>query len=206
MLKKNLIEYDPAKNLIKVKQEAQTPKWLTKKQSFAFQREIERRIQSAKTPAARSMAARDWAICSLMLFAGLREGEVVGLNWEDVALKDRSGKINIRMAKGRKFRTIPLEAEARNALKNWSEIVPLHSGLLFNIQSSEIQKRVTVIGKSCGLNIHPHQLRHTFAKRLVDAGVPIHLVSKLMGHASIVTTSIYTTPGDEDLQAAIDSI
>ena len=52
--------------------------------------------------------------------------------------------------------------------------------------------------------LHPHQLRHTFAKNLVDAGVSLDRVALLLGHSRLDTTARYTRPTEADLEAAVD--
>jgi integrase/recombinase XerC len=69
-----------------------------------------------------------------------------------------------------------------------------------------VQKAFDQIGTACGVEFTPHTLRHTFGKRLVDAGRPLTEVAALLGHESISTTEIYTKPGLEDLEKAVDSL
>jgi integrase/recombinase XerC len=69
---------------------------------------------------------------------------------------------------------------------------------------SGIQKLIDRYGRKIGLEVSPHVLRHTFAKRLVDAGVPLPIVARLLGHNSIKTTAIYVEPGQEDLAKAVE--
>ena len=51
--------------------------------------------------------------------------------------------------------------------------------------------------------VSPHTLQHTFAKRLVDAGVSLEKVATLLGHSNLNTTRIYLTPGRQDLENAV---
>jgi len=70
-----------------------------------------------------------------------------------------------------------------------------------------IQKRIAEICRSAGIDeISPHRLRHTCAKRMLDAGRPLTEVQMILGHSSLNTTARYVTPGWEDLQAAVDSV
>ena len=52
----------------------------------------------------------------------------------------------------------------------------------------------------------PHTLRHTFGKNLVDAGVSLDRVAQLLGHESVDTTRIYTTPSEQDLQREVEKV
>ena len=51
-----------------------------------------------------------------------------------------------------------------------------------------------------------HTLRHTFGKNLVDAGAPLNWVASLLGHESVDTTRIYTTPSEQDLQREVEKV
>ena len=68
------------------------------------------------------------------------------------------------------------------------------------------ETRVEDIARRSGIAVTPHVLRHTFAKRLVDAGVGLEKVAELLGHASIETTRIYTMPGEQDLLRAVETL
>ena len=54
--------------------------------------------------------------------------------------------------------------------------------------------------------VTPHTLRHTLDKSTVDAGTPIDRVTSLLGHESVDTTRIYTTPSEEDLQREVEKV
>jgi len=70
------------------------------------------------------------------------------------------------------------------------------------IQASGVQLLFTNVAKVAGMNhVHPHMLRHSFATCLMDAGAPIHSVSRMMGHTNIATTSIYLNVTDPHLEA-----
>lgn len=57
--------------------------------------------------------------------------------------------------------------------------------------------------RRAGVDLSAHTLRHTFAKNLVDAGVTLEKVAALLGHSSLDTTRVYTTPGKSDLEKAV---
>ena len=54
--------------------------------------------------------------------------------------------------------------------------------------------------------VTPHDLRHSFAKRTLDEGAPLTVVSKLLGHSRLETTARYVTPGWGDLEEAVERI
>jgi integrase/recombinase XerC len=75
------------------------------------------------------------------------------------------------------------------------------------VQSKTIQRAVPRFAKKAGpKNVTPHTLRHSFAKALIDAGVSLEKVATLLGHSNLITTRIYMTPGEEDLEDAVGKI
>jgi site-specific recombinase XerD len=162
-------------------------------------------------PRLRLMYLRDAAIVKLILFAGLRVGEIVQLRVNDIILYERKGSVVVREGKGTKRREIPLNAKARKALSGYLFMRPnVDSDGLFlgqrneGVQSKTIQRAVHRFAKKAGLkNVTPHTLRHSFAKALIDAGVSLEKVATLLGHSNLNTTRIYTTPGEEDLEDAV---
>jgi integrase/recombinase XerC len=72
------------------------------------------------------------------------------------------------------------------------------------LSERSIQERISEIGARCGIDdLRAHRLRHTFCKRLADAGVAIQVIAKLAGHSSIEVTRRYVEPGEEDLASAV---
>lgn len=62
------------------------------------------------------------------------------------------------------------------------------------------------LGRRAGVEVTPHVLRHSFAKKLIDAGVTMEKVASLLGHANLNTTRIYTTPSVTDLEMAVGAV
>jgi site-specific recombinase XerD len=71
---------------------------------------------------------------------------------------------------------------------------------------SGIHRRLAELGKRAGVELHAHLLRHTFAKRLVDSGVGLEKVGALLGHSDLNTTRVYVTPGERDLEKAVEAL
>jgi len=70
-----------------------------------------------------------------------------------------------------------------------------------------VQRAVWRFSKQAGLKrVSPHVLRHTFAKSLVDNGVSLEKVAALLGHSDLNTTRRYVTPGERDLQDAVEGL
>jgi len=207
---------NPVQGVKAVKETALAPKWLDKKQRAALLRMVDKEVEGAirRYPRLRLMYLRDAAIVKLILYAGLRVGEITQLRISDLFLDERKGSVIVREGKGTKRREIPLNAKARKALLDYYRLRPdVESDELFlgqrneGIQSKTIQRAVHRFSKKAGLNnVTPHILRHSFAKALIDAGVSLEKVATLLGHSNLNTTRIYTTPGEADLEDAVGKI
>ena len=142
----------------------------------------------------------------LLLHTGLRIAEVCALMLEDVQIGERLGWVVVRRGKGNKSRKVPLNAEARQALNAWLEVRGEGSGSMFDLTPPGLYRRLLELGRRAGVAVHPHTLRHTLAKNLVDAGVGLHEVAALLGHRSLNTTRVYVTPGERDLERAMRAL
>jgi integrase/recombinase XerC len=165
---------------------------------------------------------RDRVIAALPYYAGLRIGEVVGLDVADVSLSARKGTLRV-LGKGRddgKIRTVPMHADLRGYLQAWLAVRPTHIGaglpaLLLSARGTRITDRaartiITAVGDSAGITdtqpFGPHVLRHTFATQLIRHGVDLVTVAELLGHARLDTVRLYTLPTDTDRAAAVDQL
>ena len=210
------IKVDPMSNIKYIKQvRVAKCRWLDKKGRFALQRVIEKELQeSSRLPHRRSLwRQRDAVLVTLMLKTGLRVAEVAALDVSDVELNPRSGRVKVR-GKGNKARVVPLNAEAREKLQMWLAAHPTTetsalfvSQMLTRVTTRTVERVVTEYGYMARLeHLTPHALRHTFAKALVDRGVPIDQVAKLLGHSNLNTTRIYTEPNERDLEKAVNML
>jgi site-specific recombinase XerD len=164
--------------------------------------QVERLWQGITSP-------RDRAWFVLLLRAGLRAGEVVGLKLTDL-LAPAQGEQPARLrvcGKGRKERVVLLSADAYAVLQAWLAVRPPvgHDYLFPNQRDGG---PLTVSGLEYCLSLYrqpveqtttPHQLRHTFARQATEAGLPLPSLSKLLGHAQISTTQVYTAGADPEL-------
>ncbi len=212
-LQAGLLSYSPLRNLAGAEQEELAPKWLSRADYGKFMRVVERAVNLAPSESAQWLALRDQAMVALMVWAGLREGEVVALELGDLMLGERQGTVTVRLGKGNKKRVVPLNAEARRALRLWLVVRGAGLGVMVflgrrgePLQVRGVQRRVADIADTAGVVATPHVLRHTFAKRLLDSGSPLTVVSKLLGHSRLETTGRYVQPGQDDLMAAVDRI
>jgi site-specific recombinase XerD len=214
-----LVAHNPTDGIKSVGQTETPQRWLSRAQAFALSRAATEAIQLAETKGLRPstiLAKRNAAILAVLLH-GLRVSEVCDLELADVTLKPRGGFVIVRSGKGGRYREIPLNKDAREALQTWFEARPQNgSTMLFTsrnddpVQPRDIQRMLDKLAHSAsGLDpeqVTPHKLRHTFGKSLVDAGISLDRVAMLMGHRNLSTTAIYTTPSREDLTAAVEKI
>jgi len=109
-------------------------------------------------------------------------------------------------------REIPLNDEARKSLNAWHAIRGDEGALLFSGKRGEgfsvsgVHRRLAELGRIAKVEVHAHTLRHTFSKNLIDSGVSLEKVASLLGHSSLNTTRIYTTPGERDLEVAVEQL
>jgi len=152
----------------------------------------------------------------LSLNCGLRRGEIFNLEWADVDLVAKiltvrgEGRYDKDGSKSSQSRAIPLNVEALRVLTSLRR--PKAVGLVFpNPDTGErftrIDKSWRTAKKSAEIpNVKFHHLRHTFASRLVQAGVPLNTVRELMGHEDIETTMIYAHLAPSNLRDAVEKV
>ncbi|MGI9952499.1 tyrosine-type recombinase/integrase [Moorellaceae bacterium AZ2] len=180
----------------RVRQEKLAPRALSRKEQNALLRAVER----AGNP-------RDKALVYVLLFCGLRVGELVTLRVEDLEIKERSGKLIVR-GKGDKYREIPVPSNVRNVLRKY--LGERKSGPLFLGQRGPLTVRGVqqLLKKYAYLakleNLSPHVLRHTCATNLLNKGVDLVKVAAILGHENLNTTAVYTRPTFQDLMAAVE--
>jgi len=163
-------------------------------------------------------ATGEWRTMILVAWkTGLRQGELLGLRWEDVDLVARKIRVRqawvrerITSAKNRKYREVDLSDETIAALKSHRH---LRGELVFSQMdgkpwtNNKAWRPLEAACKRAGLRrIGWHVLRHTFASHLVMNGVPIKYVQELMGHASIAMTMRYAHLAPDSKRDAIQAI
>ena len=207
---------NPADGIKPAKQVEVAPRWLEPRERAKLLRVIDDEVSRAMTrfPRLRSLVVRDAAIVKLILNTGLRVSELADLRLTDINLEENRGFLVVRAGKGSKRRELPLNAEARQAVLAYLQLRPnLPVDSLFIGQNGEgvekrtAQRSVSRFASLAGLNnVSCHTLRHTFAKTLIDRGVSLEKVAKLLGHSSLNTTQIYVTPGRKDLERAVTTL
>lgn len=156
--------------------------------------EIEKAMASSHA-GVRRMGLLDRAWFLLMLHSGLRTGEVRRMQLADIDWGNR--RVRIEQSKGLKDRLVCLSDATLEALKAYLAVRgPASTENVFiyrhlPLGSRYCQIRLRTYGKRCGVSITPHQLRHSCATLLLNAGAPILTVQTILGHQHIDTTLGY---------------
>lgn len=144
-------------------------------------------------------AERDLAVFEMLMSTGVRVGELVKLNREDI---DFINGQCIVYGKGRKERFVYLNAKAKIHLMWYLESRTDDNPALF-VSLKEPHERLTEAGvrailnriagkgKIKNLHLHPHKVRRTMATNMIDNGAPVEAVQQLLGHTSVQTTLMY---------------
>jgi integrase/recombinase XerD len=136
------------------------------------------------------------SIICLLYSTGIRVGELINLKIEDIDSK--RGVIHIMGGKGQKDRQVPLDNGLLSILRNYYRTYT-PKFYLFNGQSSlqysekSINTFLKLYAKKAGIkrNIHAHLLRHSNATHMLESGVDISIIQKILGHNNLKTTQIY---------------
>ena len=151
---------------------------------------------------------RDLAIIDLLYSTGIRVGELVNLNKEDIDFENREC---IVIGKGNKERTVYFDARTKLHLMNYLKLRKDDNPALFvsldkpydRLNISGVEVRLRKLGRSLGIEkVHPHKFRRTMATRAIDKGMPIEQVQQLLGHNQIDTTMCYAKVMDENVKYA----
>lgn len=153
------------------------------------------------------LSLRDQALLELLFASGMRASECLSFRYRQIDWRNRAIRV---YGKGRKERLVPFSKSASLAMEDyWKKERPLLEKKNKNGAPAEAfflsasGKNLTVRGLEFILNeverktglhlgLHPHELRHTFATRLLDGGADLRLIQTLLGHSSLDTTTIYT--------------
>ena len=162
---------------------------------------------------------RNWGMGMVLLEAGLRVGELVGLNCGDLVFQGapvRTLVVRGEIAKRHVEREVPVSVRLAGAIGELRRVVwggwdgftavpawTCGAGLrrITSRQVESIVRRAALA--ALGRPVHPHVLRHTFGTRMEHVG-GIRVAQALLGHASIRTTEIYCHPGADRLLAAVN--
>ncbi|MGQ9609335.1 MAG: tyrosine recombinase XerC [bacterium] len=194
LYRRGYVKADPTSNL-------SSPKLQRKLPDFLELFEVELLLSAPNTNT--TIGIRDLAIMELLYSTGMRVGELLSLDLNDLDITNAIVKVR---GKGRKERIIPVGRTAIKAIKHYLEIrhelaSDKHSPALFLSErgnrmpgSASVRRRIEKYAKEAGIKkkITPHTLRHTFATHMLNAGADLRSVQEMLGHVNLSTTQIYT--------------
>jgi integrase/recombinase XerC len=166
-------------------------------------------------PIAQAVALRDAAMLEVLYATGIRVGELVGLDVDDV---DHDRRVVRVFGKGSKERSVPLGLPAAEAVERWASqgrrrlLMPAGGTALFlGARGNRIDQRAVrrlvharLADVEGAPDLGPHGLRHSAATHLLEGGADLRSVQEILGHATLATTQIYTHVSVERLRATYD--
>jgi integrase/recombinase XerD len=191
----NIIKEDPSENLQAPKKWERLPKALTIS-------EVKSLLESDKYPVMDDHnAIRDFVMFELLYSSGLRVSELISLKLEDVNFE--AGFLRV-LGKGSKERIVPVNLRSIERMKKYIRLQRVEilkkkqSPYLFVTNRGKPMTRqrlwqtIKKCGMELGIDISPHTMRHSFATHLLEGGADLRSLQKMLGHADISTTQIYT--------------
>ena len=152
--------------------------------------------------------SRDLAMIDLLLSTGVRVGELVKMNRDDIDFQERQCKV---FGKGNKEREVYFNARTKIHLQRYLESRTDDNPALFvslakphtRLTISGVEVRLRKMGKVVHIDkVHPHKFRRTLATMAIDRGMPIEQVQKLLGHVRIDTTLHYAMVNQQNVKIA----
>ncbi len=206
--KHGVVRGNPAVNVAVPKADKSIPTYLTVDEVFHL-------IESVPTNTL--LGKRNRAIFEMLYSTGIRVSELVGLDVEDVDFEGRMVRVK---GKGKVERIVPFGAKTLAAVMGYREnlqgnrhMAPdIWRGSLFlNKNGGRLTDRSVAriisdaaLKANIGMPVSPHDLRHTFATHMLDAGLDLRMVQEMLGHRSLSTTQKYTHVSMDRLMQAYD--
>ena len=193
-LKRKWIEKNPAKVLARPRQDKNVPSFLSEDEMAEFLD-----LPSSDKP----LDLRDRAALELLYASGIRVGELVAVDLEDISFGERLVRVK---GKGKKERLVLFGKKAEAGLRAYLQARPdilkdrlSQNALFLNYRGERLTSRSVerIVGKyirrtAVRRKISPHSLRHSFASHLLSRGADLRVIQELLGHASLATTQKYT--------------
>lgn len=154
------------------------------------------------------LCKRDLAMVDLLYSTGIRVGELVRLNVDDISFEERECVV---FGKGDKERKVYFDAKTKLHLQDYLKERNDDNPALFvtldaphqRLKISGVEIRIRRLGRSVNAEkIHPHKFRRTMATRAIDKGMPIEQVQKILGHSQIDTTMQYAMVNQSNVKNA----
>ena len=204
---------DPGLKLATPKAHRTLPSVLSQAQAATLLKPSERPSDLGRVEAARQL--RDDAVLELLYATGIRVGELVGLDIDDI---DHARHVVRVLCKGNKQRTVPVGVPAVKALERWQRsgrpvLATAESGpaIFLGSRGRRLDQRAVrrmvharVAQVVDAPDLGPHGLRHSAATHLLEGGADLRTVQEILGHATLATTQVYTHVSVERLRATYD--
>ena len=151
---------------------------------------------------------RDLALIDMLASTGMRVGELVLLNREDINFEERECVV---FGKGSKERIVYFDARAKIHLQNYLRSREDNNPALFvslrapynRLKAGGVETRLRELGKRLSLpRVHPHNFRRTLATMAIDKGMPVEQLQRLLGHQRIDTTLQYAMVKQSNVKIA----
>lgn len=190
------------RDLIKIQAEMVSPTSITKKEIEEFRQIV---LQSEGCA-----AKRNYAIVTILAYAGLRITECLNLRKSDICLE--SSELKVTNGKGEKARIVIINSKIVSAVREYQKTDHVESEWLFHNSRGERLNQTTInrVFKLCcpkSHNITPHTLRHFYAINAVSSGIfTIPEIANQMGHSSIKTTMKYMNPNLDEIRRKIEEL
>ena len=205
LLDTDIVDYDPLRKV-------STPRRVRPVPTYLRADELRAILDAAQRYRDVLIAFRNYALMAVLIYTGIRRGELINLRLGDVDLQNRLLRIN---GKGGRWRVVPLAEEAYAALSDWLELRPAdcaHDYVFTTARKNRIHpSRMQRIWQSIlartdikreGITLHT--LRHSCATLLLQTGTcDIVQIQQLLGHSRLDTTAIYLHLEPHDLRAAM---
>ena len=143
---------------------------------------------------------RDYALILCLYASGTRVSECLALRRKDI----EGEWLHVRHGKGDKERMVPLAQRALRALFEYQQASPFQVDQTWLNYKGEVLSRISAYKITQKyLGVSPHVLRHSYATSLILGGADLRVVQELLGHASLITTQIYTHVQKQNLQETV---
>ena len=207
LLDMELVEQDPLRRVSAPKKEQGLPQYLRIDELRAL-------LDAAQKHHVVALAFRNYAMICVLVYTGVRKGELIGLRIDDVDLNEKLLRVH---GKGGKWRVVPLAEEVCAAVSDWLEFRRSDCGhdYLFTtsrgnrIHPSRMQRIWSPILTRSGIKregVSLHTLRHSAATLLLQSGTcDILQIQQLLGHSRLDTTAIYLHVEPRDLRNAMEA-
>ena len=211
LVREGVVETNPAKLVATPRIERKLPNHLSMEDAVRF-------IETPDTNT--DLGRRDRAIVEFLYATGIRVGELVNINMQDIDFREKLVRVT---GKRKKQRIVPFGEPALQALMHYlEETRPVflnncpaatrdNNAVFLNYQGTRITPRsvgrmIDKYIKQCAdiHDISPHSLRHSFATHLLDSGADLRDIQELLGHARLSTTQIYTQVSMEKMIEVYD--